>query len=264
MPKRRLTRLGPSVPSCSRSSRGFSLLELLVVLVITSLLTALLFPGLRAARESAHRLMCASNMRQLGTGLILYSRDYKNRVPYSQQAERNYRLDQMALTCRNTENPNDPNEVVLDGLGLLVAGGTWGYYCDSLECLYCPSHRGVHTYDRYRDSLREKRHRLLTQSPAFGNYQYVGYRPEGTRLSDLNDGLLLLTDGFRTQDDFNHERGMNQLFGDGSIEWWADVDESFFLSLPLTALSDPNEQSSRFTNLWSILDFGDREIGYSE
>ena len=59
--------------------RGFSLLELVVVLTITAILTALLFPGMRAARDSAHRLICASNMRQLGMGTITYAMDYEFR-----------------------------------------------------------------------------------------------------------------------------------------------------------------------------------------
>ena len=60
-----------------RSERGFSLIELVVVLSITALLTALLFPGMRAARDSAQRLICASNMRQLGMATITYSMDQR-------------------------------------------------------------------------------------------------------------------------------------------------------------------------------------------
>lgn len=48
---------------------GFSLIELLVVVSIVSLLMAMLFPALNAARESSRQVACASNLRQFGIGM---------------------------------------------------------------------------------------------------------------------------------------------------------------------------------------------------
>ena len=47
----------------ARPCRGFSLLELLVVLVVTVLLTGLLMPAMARVRESAHRVVCSSHLR---------------------------------------------------------------------------------------------------------------------------------------------------------------------------------------------------------
>lgn len=47
-------------------------MELMVVVVIISILAALLLPSLRDARESAKRIACMSNLRQVGQALTLY------------------------------------------------------------------------------------------------------------------------------------------------------------------------------------------------
>jgi len=50
--------------------RGFTLIELLVVIAIIGVLVGLLLPAVQAARRAARRLQCASNLRQVGLGLI--------------------------------------------------------------------------------------------------------------------------------------------------------------------------------------------------
>ncbi len=59
---------------------GFTLVELLVVIAIIALLASILFPVFSRARENARKSSCASNMKQVGLGLQMYSQDYDERT----------------------------------------------------------------------------------------------------------------------------------------------------------------------------------------
>jgi prepilin-type N-terminal cleavage/methylation domain-containing protein/prepilin-type processing-associated H-X9-DG protein len=64
-----------------RQNKGFTLVELLVVIGIIALLISILLPSLSKARETANRVKCGSNLRQIGQALLLYANENKGDYP---------------------------------------------------------------------------------------------------------------------------------------------------------------------------------------
>jgi len=70
----------PASSGRERWVRGFTLVELLVVIAIIVLLASILLPGLSTAKESARRVQCISNLRQLAIAWEVYAGDHGDRM----------------------------------------------------------------------------------------------------------------------------------------------------------------------------------------
>src|SRR5438034_2245737 len=76
----------PLATACARRARrGFSMIELLVVIGIIAVLVSILLPAIAAARRQANTLKCLSNLRQLGYGFHAYAHNHKGALPVSRQ-----------------------------------------------------------------------------------------------------------------------------------------------------------------------------------
>lgn len=64
-----------------RSSKGFTLVELLVTIAILALLAALLFPALSAGKHKAKRTTCLNNLHQISLGVRMYCDDSSDTPP---------------------------------------------------------------------------------------------------------------------------------------------------------------------------------------
>ncbi len=82
-------------PSSNRggASRGFTLIELLVVIAIIAILAGLLLPALSKAKESGRSAVCRNNLRQLSLGVLMYTEESADFLPWCGDVDRNRPAD---------------------------------------------------------------------------------------------------------------------------------------------------------------------------
>jgi len=203
-----------------RTRRGFSLLDLLVSIAVIATLMAIMVPVLSKVTEATHRVMCQSNVRQLGLCLSLYADDNNDSLPtsvFSDTLERGAFQPQEMMTLRTSGPRGD-----WDGLGWLFQAE----YVKTPEVFYCPSHKGEHAFEQYEDSWYAWGEQVL------GNYHYRAFTGSESYLQGLDPRTALIADGMRTHLDFNHSVGTNVLRADLSVEWFADSDGALGQLLP--------------------------------
>ncbi len=111
---------------------GFTLIEMLVVMALIAIFTAILFPVFTQVREKARQRVCGSNLQQIGTAAALYRQDYDGRFP-------------LAVTVASRRFPDvwaaSPFYADIQTLPLLP--DILQTYCHSREIFRCPSDAGL-------------------------------------------------------------------------------------------------------------------------
>ena len=156
---------------------GFTLIELLVVIAIIALLIGILLPALGAARESAKKLKCLTQVRAMGQAFTYYADDYRDWYPIipAQQPDSRYLDNQYTAggvaglfslfqigEGEGTLGNNGGSPSVSGDVGFVgtPAGGPAAYvngnknplmsgYLEAFEVLTCPSDRIDYYWSRF-------------------------------------------------------------------------------------------------------------------
>ena len=228
------------------SRRGYSLIELLVVMSVVVILTGLLLPTLASVRDAANRVISKSNQRNIGQAISLYADSQKGELPESEALNDAENLDLGELMRAWTPsqlsdfNPNRKHARWLsggfDGIGRLVQY----QFIDEPSVFYSPGHTGAHRWDEYRDNWNDLDQVMTSRignedinprRTIYTNYHYAGHKywdpdqdPEKWRPRSFVDGhnSILLADGMRRSSDLNFNGCVNVLHMDLSVEWLED------------------------------------------
>ena len=220
------------------------MIDLLVSITVIAVLISIISPTLSHVREAADKVVCASNLRQVGLCLSMYQDDYDGVLPAERRPDY-ARAASAAPDPQIAHTGESPS--AWSGLGRLVADG----YLSTPEVLYCPAHTGEVSYENHAAGWRLLDREIRT------NYAYRGALAEHaapSRGPDASDGdrprafAVLAADAFSTPGDISHTNGFNTLSLSLSVAWHGDSsDELVTLARSSAGGVNPNDA-------WTILD----------
>jgi len=234
---------------------AFSMIDILVSLAIIGVLIAILLPAISNVRESARKVVCGSNLRQLGMGVSIYAQDHNDRLPGSvflplppRSNASSYSSPERMDTVRlSDEEFPELGSKRWDGIGTLFADE----YITASSIFYCPSHHGNFVYD---ENTIAQWNQHDGQEEIIANYLYRGLGPDGYRvLYKIESSAAIVTDSLHSYEDLNHEGGFNILQAGLAVNWFNDIGDQIAQDILLRSEGD-EDQSTTVNIAWGRLD----------
>jgi type II secretory pathway pseudopilin PulG len=208
--------------------RGFTLLDVLVSIAVIALIISLILPSMSMVTEAGRRVVCQSNLRQIGTGLLQYAEANNGLLAPSvflQAGPGRSAAEPQAMIALRLDEEKRQTPDGWDGLGILYSTEI----VDAPKVFYCPSHRGDLRYVSQADAWRTPALEVIS------NYQYRGQGPNvGAARPEMPNPMTrflyeidpsstsLIADALRSREDANHPMGLNFFRADLTIRWYND------------------------------------------
>ena len=191
----------PTQPPSRYFGRGFTLIELLVVISIIALLVGILLPVLGGGRDTARRVHCQNNLRQIGIALTGYALDFDDMFPDRYTLTGVGPTDPFSLTLyRRAWQAIDPNNPAAgpEQLGLPALLGQQEYLQDQQGWLCTAQNQQIADFTNTYNWSMDRRHETVPWFDLNGSvlpvkemvWDNTKYRPSTP--NNPNSGVLLL------------------------------------------------------------------------